>query len=262
MVDHLTLPGCIGMKEITSPKRFPREPWLLRSEKGGDSYPGSGSSELHYVIRNSPRSAMWSGAGPPPISCTPHWGRLCPELGDVGCCGKEPYGSYSCICSLLPYSRSWGRTSHTYTQGVLCFGARRGCVFGGRTNTLMGLISIKTTRICLLTSESNLCWFSKGYTPRSATRPPLSGVTTGDISHGPGAREVHYEYQSLVITQVSLQLALLSPPNHLTPLPGFRSCEQIPHHYKQLYHSLTPQNGQRHFIVHPTWNRTSSPAAL
>ena len=46
------------------------------------------------------------------------------------------------------------------------------------------------------------------------------------ISHGPAAGEVCYEYQSWVITQMSLQLPLLNTSNHLTPLQASRSYEQ------------------------------------
>ena len=113
---------------------------------------------------------------------------------------------------LLPYSRSWGgRIGHTNTWGVLHFWARGGCPFGGRIRPCTGQISHKTTRFYPLTGESNPCRFSEGITPRSTARPLLSGVTSGIHTHGPMAGEVHYKYQSCVITQVSLQLPLFEP---------------------------------------------------
>ena len=184
------------------------------------------------------------------------------DLGMLDVVEKDPM-------ALAPASASSSSTPDPEEEKVvltheesLHFRARGSLLFGGSANPHMGPISSKTTGICPLNGESNWCWFSKGYAPRSATRPLLSRVTKVAISHSPVAREVCYEYQSWVVTQSLLQLALFQPLNHLTPLPGFRSCEQILHCHEQLYHSLTPKNGQRHFTVHPRWNRTSCPAAL
>ena len=181
IVDCHTLLGSVQAEEIPSPERFPGELWLLRSEKGRNSCPGHGSSQLCCPIWNAPSSAMWSDAGALPMSCPPPWGKCSPELGGVGCCRKEPHGSCSCICSHLPYPRSWrGRTGCRDTWWVLHLKARGGCPFGGRIRPHMRQISSITTGICPLTGKSNPCRFGEGYTPRSATRSPLSEVTAGN----------------------------------------------------------------------------------
>ena len=85
-----------------------------------------------------------------------------------------------------PHPRSWrGETGHTDSQGVLHFWARGGCPLGGRIRPHMGRISSITTGICLFAGELNPCRFGEGYTPRSATRHPLSGVTTGNYLQWP-----------------------------------------------------------------------------
>ena len=180
MVDHSTLPGGIGMEDVPSPKIFSREPQLLGSEEGGDSHPGNGPSELCFSFGNAPGSVMLGSSGALPMSGTPYGGRLSPKIGDVRCSRKGLHGSSSCLYSLLPYSRSGGRTGCTDTQGDLHFTARGGHLFRGRTKPCMEPIPRKTTRICPLTGSSNSCQRRKGYTPRSTTGSLLPEVTTGN----------------------------------------------------------------------------------
>ena len=110
---------------------------------------------------------------PPSLRKTVSWTWRC------WICRKGPLGSY--ICSCLRYPRSWrGRTGCSDTWGVLCFRARGGCPFRGRIRPYMGQISSHTTGICPLSDKSNPCRLGKGYTPRTTTRSPLSGVTAGN----------------------------------------------------------------------------------
>ena len=102
MVACLTLSGSIGVEEIPSPKRFPGESWLPRSEKGRNNCSGHGSSELCCPIYNAPGSAFWSSPGALSMSCPPHWGRWSPGHGDIEFCRKGLCGSCSCICPHLP----------------------------------------------------------------------------------------------------------------------------------------------------------------
>ena len=105
------------------------------------------------------------------------------------------------------------KNSHINTWGVLHFGARGGCLFGGRTNPHTGLISSKTTRICPLAGNSNPCQFSKSYTPRSTTGPLLSGVTTGYHIPWPHNWGGALWVSVLGDNAASLQLALFEPSN-------------------------------------------------
>ena len=201
---------------------------------------------------------MQGGAGAPSMSGTPYRRRLFPKIGDVGCGRKRPHGSYSSLCS-LPYSRSWGRAGHSDTQGVLCFGARGG-------NSHMGLILCKTTGICPFTGDSNPCQPRKWYTHGSTAGPLHPGALQVTLPHDPAGGEVCYEYQSWVVMQASLQLALFEPSKPSDSPPSIQEL-WVDTMLSQLLMSdttllLIPWRRMMCLIVHLGWNGMSSPTAF
>ena len=245
----------------TFPQKISREPWLLKSKEGRNSCPGCGSSVLHCVIWNAPRSAMWSGAGAPLMSCPPHWGRWFPELGDVGCCRKGSCGS--CLPTPDPEEEEQAiqipKESCTSDQ-------EDSCPFRGRIRPCMRQISSHTTGICPLMGESNPCRFGKGYTLRSTTRPPLPGVTSGNYLPWPSSQggalwvPIHGDNPAFIKTTPVWTLWTIWLPPRIYEL-----WVNTILFLSLMSDSTTPwiqKNDWRCFVDHPEWNRTSSPVTL
>ena len=208
---------------------------------------------------------MWIGAGALPMSCAPPWGRQSPEVGDVGCCRKGLHGY--CICSHLPYFISWrGRTDHTDTWGVLFFRARGSCSFRGRIRPCTGQISGNTTGICLFTVESNPCRLGEGYTSQVTTRSPLSGITAGRyfpwLCGWGGALQVPIpgDIPDIVTTVPVWTLWTIWLPSK-----DLRMWVNTMLFLSLISDSTVPwpqKNEWKCIVVHPEWNRTSSPVIL
>ena len=146
-----------------------------------------------------------------------------------------------------PYSRSWGRTGHTDTQGVLHFRARRRCLFTVRTNPWMGLIPSKSTGICLFTGDSNPCQLRKGYTSRSTTGPLIPGITTGNHIPCPsswrGALKIPVlgDNAGFIATRPIWALQTVWLPSQDSG--AVSRCHTLPATHEWFHHSLTTEEG-------------------
>ena len=86
------------------------------------------------------------------------------------------------------------------------------------------------------------------------------------ICHGPAVGEVHYQYQSQVITQAALHLPQFEPSKPSDSPPRIQELWVNTMLFLSLMSDCTapwPQkNDWQCFVVHPGWNRTSSPVTL
>ena len=222
MVDHPNLCGGLRVEESPSPNDFQGscDYWEVRipSSPLRNSHPGSSSSELCCAIWNAPWCAMWSGAGALPMSSSPHLGRQSPELGDAGCCQKYPVAPAPAFATA-----SASPTPDPKEEDQVIQIPKESCtlepeeaadsewgldLIQGRYPAIpLGFAHVQGTQTCT--------GLVRGIVNGIPLRAQLDLCSLGSlqvtVSHDPAVGEVHYEYQSQVMTWVSLQLPLFKP---------------------------------------------------
>ena len=68
LVGHSTLPGCVGVKGLPSPKGLPRSLDLQSCMMEGDGGTANGPPEVCHLIWNVPRVALYSSTRAPQMS--------------------------------------------------------------------------------------------------------------------------------------------------------------------------------------------------
>ena len=212
VVDHPTLSQSIGAEEIPSPKWFPGEPWLQRSEEGRNSCPSCGSSELCCVIWNTPRSAMWSHAGALPMSCPliEEYGLLNLEILDVA--EKDPMTpAPASAASSPPPDPEEEEQVVLIPEESWTFEPEEAVPLEGGLHLVWGRYPTRPSGFAHSQANQTHAGLVRGIPLGAQLDFHSLGSLQIAISHGPAARDVHYEYQSWVITQASLQLPPFKP---------------------------------------------------
>ena len=224
LVEYPTLYGGIGVEELPSPKGFPWNPLLLGGDKGENDCPGHGSLEVHGLIRNALRSAMWSGAGVLPVSCPPS---LKEAVSWTWKCWMLPRGFHrSCYCICFPYSKPKEEEQITLQlpQEPFASEPEEATHLAGGLDLIWGRFPSVPPGFAHL----NVNWTHTGLARGIPLWTQLDLCSLGSLwvtnSHDLAEKEAWCEYQSWVITQALLQMPQLIPSESSLRMAGRALC--------------------------------------
>ena len=110
LVGLSALPGCVGVKGISSPKGLLRSLGLPRGATWRNGGAGHGPSEVCCLIWNTIRGVLLSSTRGQQMPCPPNWEGRSTRSWNVGCREEGPHDYCTCRKSLVTETQS-GKTN-------------------------------------------------------------------------------------------------------------------------------------------------------